>query len=104
MESVRLVLDAGGVRSVAADGADLGSHEAFWSPDPRSIPTPRSAQRADRPASCTASSSRRGFGGHGRSIVARSSARGGVTPGARRCAPSRPRWSPAKPGICGAGK
>ncbi|MDJ0683294.1 MAG: DUF3179 domain-containing (seleno)protein [Alphaproteobacteria bacterium] len=29
-ENVRLTLDAGGVRAVGADGADLGSHEAFW--------------------------------------------------------------------------
>ncbi|MEL6980694.1 MAG: DUF3179 domain-containing (seleno)protein, partial [Pseudomonadota bacterium] len=29
-ENVRLVLDAGGVRAVDADGSDLGSHEAFW--------------------------------------------------------------------------
>lgn len=29
-ENVRLVLDAGGVRAVGADGSDLGSHQAFW--------------------------------------------------------------------------
>ncbi len=29
-ENVRLELDAGGVRAVDEDGADLGSHEAFW--------------------------------------------------------------------------
>ncbi len=29
-ENVRLELDAGGIRAVDADGADLGSHEAFW--------------------------------------------------------------------------
>lgn len=29
-ETVRLALDAGGIRAVGADGADLGSHEAFW--------------------------------------------------------------------------
>jgi hypothetical protein len=29
-ENVRLELDAGGVRAVDADGADLGSHQAFW--------------------------------------------------------------------------
>lgn len=29
-EDVRLTLDAGGVRAVGADGADLGSHQAFW--------------------------------------------------------------------------
>ena len=29
-ENVRLKLDAGGIRAVDADGADLGSHEAFW--------------------------------------------------------------------------
>jgi hypothetical protein len=30
VENIRLVLDAGGIRAVDADGADLGSHEAFW--------------------------------------------------------------------------
>ncbi len=30
VENVRLVLDAGGIRAVDADGADLGSHQAFW--------------------------------------------------------------------------
>lgn len=29
-ESVRLELDAGGIRAVDADGSDLGSHQAFW--------------------------------------------------------------------------
>ena len=29
-ENVRLRLEAGGVKAVDADGADLGSHEAFW--------------------------------------------------------------------------
>ncbi|WP_299041319.1 DUF3179 domain-containing (seleno)protein [uncultured Tateyamaria sp.] len=29
-EDVRLELDAGGIRAVGADGADLGSHQAFW--------------------------------------------------------------------------
>ena len=29
-ENINLVLDGGGVRAVGADGADLGSHEAFW--------------------------------------------------------------------------
>ncbi|MEM7525190.1 MAG: DUF3179 domain-containing (seleno)protein, partial [Pseudomonadota bacterium] len=29
-ENVRLKLDAGGVRAVDVNGADLGSHEAFW--------------------------------------------------------------------------
>ncbi|KMW57179.1 hypothetical protein AIOL_002140 [Candidatus Rhodobacter oscarellae] len=29
-ENVRLRLDAGGIRAVSADGADLGSHQAFW--------------------------------------------------------------------------
>ena len=29
-ENVRLKLDAGGIRAVSADGADLGSHQAFW--------------------------------------------------------------------------
>ena len=29
-ENVRLVLEAGGIRAVDADGADLGSHQAFW--------------------------------------------------------------------------
>ncbi|WP_420332975.1 DUF3179 domain-containing (seleno)protein [Roseibium sp.] len=29
-ENVRLELDAGGIRAVDADGADLGSHQAFW--------------------------------------------------------------------------
>ena len=29
-EDVRLVLDAGGIRAVGLDGADLGSHQAFW--------------------------------------------------------------------------
>lgn len=30
VENVRLVLDAGGIRAVDVDGADLGSHQAFW--------------------------------------------------------------------------
>ena len=29
-ENVRLELDAGGIKAVGADDADLGSHEAFW--------------------------------------------------------------------------
>ena len=29
-ENVRLVLDAGGIKAVDADGSDLGSHQAFW--------------------------------------------------------------------------
>ncbi|SFJ32936.1 DUF3179 domain-containing (seleno)protein [Jannaschia pohangensis] len=29
-ENVRLQLDAGGIRAVDQDGADLGSHQAFW--------------------------------------------------------------------------
>jgi hypothetical protein len=29
-ENVRLRLEAGGIRAVDADGADLGSHQAFW--------------------------------------------------------------------------
>lgn len=29
-ENIRLTLDAGGIRAVGADGADLGSHQAFW--------------------------------------------------------------------------
>ena len=29
-ENIRLVLDAGGIRAVDADGSDLGSHQAFW--------------------------------------------------------------------------
>ncbi len=29
-ENVRLALDAGGIRVVGDDGADLGSHQAFW--------------------------------------------------------------------------
>ncbi|MBO6784891.1 MAG: DUF3179 domain-containing protein, partial [Alphaproteobacteria bacterium] len=29
-ENVRLELVAGGIKAVGADGADLGSHEAFW--------------------------------------------------------------------------
>jgi hypothetical protein len=29
-ENVRLKLDAGGIRAVDGDGADLGSHQAFW--------------------------------------------------------------------------
>lgn len=29
-ENIRLVLDAGGVKAVDADGSDLGSHQAFW--------------------------------------------------------------------------
>ncbi len=29
-ENVRLVLDAGGIKAVDAQGADLGSHQAFW--------------------------------------------------------------------------
>ncbi|SEB09443.1 DUF3179 domain-containing (seleno)protein [Rubrimonas cliftonensis] len=30
LEGVRLVLDAGGLRAVAMDGDELGSHQAFW--------------------------------------------------------------------------
>lgn len=30
VENVHLKLDAGGIRAVAADGSDLGSHQAFW--------------------------------------------------------------------------
>lgn len=30
VENIRLELDAGGIRAVDADGADLGSHQAFW--------------------------------------------------------------------------
>jgi hypothetical protein len=29
-EDVQLVQVAGGLRAIDADGADLGSHEAFW--------------------------------------------------------------------------
>lgn len=29
-QNIRLELEAGGIRAVAVDGADLGSHEAFW--------------------------------------------------------------------------
>ncbi|GAA0778499.1 DUF3179 domain-containing protein [Roseibium denhamense] len=29
-ENVRLMLDGGGIRAVGPDGADLGSHQAFW--------------------------------------------------------------------------
>ena len=29
-EDIRLELDAGGIRAVGADGADIGSHQAFW--------------------------------------------------------------------------
>jgi hypothetical protein len=29
-ENIRLVLDAGGVKAVDANGSDLGSHQAFW--------------------------------------------------------------------------
>ncbi len=29
-ENVRLALDGGGIRAVDANGADLGSHQAFW--------------------------------------------------------------------------
>jgi hypothetical protein len=29
-ENVRLQLEAGGIKAVGADGADLGSHQAFW--------------------------------------------------------------------------
>ncbi len=29
-ENIRLELDAGGIRAVGADGADIGSHQAFW--------------------------------------------------------------------------
>lgn len=29
-DDIRLQLDGGGVRAVGADGADMGSHEAFW--------------------------------------------------------------------------
>ncbi len=29
-ENIRLVLSAGGIRAVNADGSDLGSHQAFW--------------------------------------------------------------------------
>ncbi len=30
VENVRLELDAGGIKAVGVDGADLGSHQAFW--------------------------------------------------------------------------
>lgn len=30
VENVRLILDAGGIRAVDANGSDLGSHQAFW--------------------------------------------------------------------------
>jgi len=30
VENVRLVVDAGGIKAVDANGADLGSHQAFW--------------------------------------------------------------------------
>jgi hypothetical protein len=30
VQNVRLVLDAGGIRAVDAEGDDLGSHQAFW--------------------------------------------------------------------------
>jgi hypothetical protein len=30
VENVRLELDAGGIKAVDVDGADLGSHQAFW--------------------------------------------------------------------------
>jgi len=29
-ENVRLMLEAGGIKAVSADGTDLGSHQAFW--------------------------------------------------------------------------
>ena len=29
-ENIRLVLSAGGIRAVGADGSDVGSHQAFW--------------------------------------------------------------------------
>lgn len=29
-QNVRLVLEAGGIRAVDAEGSDLGSHQAFW--------------------------------------------------------------------------
>ena len=29
-DTIRLVLDAGGIRAVDTTGRDLGSHEAFW--------------------------------------------------------------------------
>ena len=29
-ENLRLVLDAGGIKAVDADGSDVGSHQAFW--------------------------------------------------------------------------
>ena len=29
-ENIRLKLVGGGVKAVAADGSDLGSHQAFW--------------------------------------------------------------------------
>ena len=29
-ENVRLVLEAGGIKAVDADGSALGSHQAFW--------------------------------------------------------------------------
>jgi len=29
-ETVRLVLDAGGIRAIDRDDSDLGSHQAFW--------------------------------------------------------------------------
>lgn len=30
LHGIRLVLEAGGIKAVGADGADLGSHQAFW--------------------------------------------------------------------------
>ena len=30
IENIHLVLDAGGIKAVGADGSDLGSHQAFW--------------------------------------------------------------------------
>ncbi|MEM9211556.1 MAG: DUF3179 domain-containing (seleno)protein [Pseudomonadota bacterium] len=29
-ENVRLILDGGGIRAIATDGSDIGSHQAFW--------------------------------------------------------------------------
>ncbi len=29
-ENMRLILDAGGIKAIGADGSDLGSHQAFW--------------------------------------------------------------------------
>ena len=29
-QNVRLILDGGGIKAVNTEGADLGSHQAFW--------------------------------------------------------------------------